>query len=274
MDRGPTDRLCLLSSAVRDETARTIAERAAAAGFGRIEWGIGPGQAAAAERGDAAALRALSEQHGLTITGVCVQAGPATLDAPESIRPVVAFAAELGAPFVRFWPPAPRGGPIADELARARSHVDDALAITRPAGLRLLLENAPDTLAPSTTLLRSLLEGLDPADAGALWDPGNGLIEGHLDARLAISELGPYLHHVHAKNIGWTRHDGRWVWAYTTLGDGMVDWPATLTALATAGYDGPISIDHLSSGATSDGLRHDADALRALVRDAEPARRS
>jgi sugar phosphate isomerase/epimerase len=272
VDRGPADRLCLLSSAVHDEPAGTIAERAASAGFQRIEWGVGPDQAAAAAPGEAAALRALSDEHGLTITGVCVQGGPATLDDPESIRLVVAFAAELGAPFIRFWPPGSHGGPIADELARARSGIAAALAIARAAGVRLLLENAPATLAPSTTLARSLVEGLDPADAGVLWDPANGLIEGRLDAQLAISELGPYLHHVHAKNIVWTRPDGAWTWGYSTIADGMLDWPATLGALAAAGYDGPISLDHLSSEQTVEGMRHDADELRALLRDAEAQR--
>jgi sugar phosphate isomerase/epimerase len=257
---------------VHDEPPGTIAERAASAGFQRIEWGVGPGQATTAEPGDAVALRALCERHGLTITGVCVQGGPATLDEPESIRPVVEFAAELGAPSIRFWAPGWRGGPIADELVRARSCIGDALAIARAAGVRLLLENAPDTLAPSTTLARSLLEGLDPADAGVLWDPGNSLIEGSLAAHIAISELGPYLHHVHAKNIEWTRRDGAWSWGYSTIADGMLDWRATLGALASAGYDGPISLDHLSSEPTVEGMRDDADELRMLVRDAEAQR--
>jgi sugar phosphate isomerase/epimerase len=272
VDRGLVDRLCLLSSAVHDEPPGTIAERAADAGFQRIEWGVGPGQAAAAEPGEAAALRALCERHDLTITGVCVQGGPATLDDPESIRPVVAFAAELGAPFIRFWAPGRQGGPIAGELERARSCIAEAVAIARTAGVRLLLENAPDTLAPSTTLARSLLEGLDPGDAGVLWDPGNSLIEGSLAAPTAISELGPYLHHVHAKNIQWTRRDGAWSWGYSTIADGMLDWPATLGALAAAGYDGPISLDHLSSEPTVEGMRRDADELRALARDAEATR--
>ena len=86
------------------------------------------------------------------------------------------------------------------------------------------------------------------------------------------SELGPYLHHLHAKNIAWTRADGAWTWGYSTIADGMLDWPATFRALAEAGYDGPISLDHLSSEPTADGLRRDADELRALARDAEAQR--
>jgi sugar phosphate isomerase/epimerase len=272
VQRGPADRLCLLSSAVHDEPAGTIAERASAAGFARIEWGVGPGQAAAGEPADAGMLRELCDRLGLTITGVCVQAGPATLDAPESIRTVATFAAEIAAPFVRFWPPAFRNGSIAGELARVRSGLVRALEITRELGVVLLIENAPATIAPSTTLARALLEGLDPADVGVLWDPGNSLIEGRLDPQIAIAELGPYLQHVHAKNIAWTRADGAWSWSYSTIADGMLDWPATLAALAAAGYEGPLSLDHLSSEPTVEGLRHDADELRSLVGDAAAAR--
>ena len=272
MQRGPVDRLCLLSSAVHDEPASTIAERAAEAGFTRIEWGIGPGQATAAEAGEAAAVRALCDRLELTITGACVQAGPATLDEPESIRGVATFASELGSPFIRFWAPGFRGGSLEAELARVRANLERALEITRPLGVALVIENAPATIAPSTTLARALLDGLDPGEAGVLWDPGNGLIEGRLDPAIAIAELGPYLHHVHAKNIAWTRTDGAWSWGYSTIADGMLDWPATLAALAAAGYEGPISLDHLSSEPTVTGLRHDADELRSLAADAAAQR--
>jgi sugar phosphate isomerase/epimerase len=268
VQRGPADRLCLLSSAVHDEPASTIARRAAEAGFARIEWGVGPGQATAAAPGEAGALRELCDGLELAITGVCVQAGPATLDDPDSIREVASFAGELAAPFIRFWAPGFRGGPIDAELARVRGALARAVEITRALGVALLIENAPATIAPSTTLARALLDGLDPADAGVLWDPGNGLIEGRLDPAIAIAELGPYLHHVHAKNIAWTRTDGAWGWGYSTIADGMLDWPATLAALAAAGYEGPISLDHLSSEPTVEGLRHDADEIRALAADA------
>jgi sugar phosphate isomerase/epimerase len=264
------DRLCLLSSAVRQMPASALAERAAEAGFGAIEWGIGPGEIASGAPAEAESLRELSAAHGLTIAGVCVQGGPASLEEPSTIRPVATFAAELGAPFLRLWAPGYRGGSIASELDRAHGLVSRALEITDMLGVALLVENGPDSLAPSTTLVRALLEGQDPTAAGVLWDPGNSLIEGRLDAPLAIADIGPYLHHVHVKNIAWTREDETWSWRYASLAEGMLDWPATLAALASAGYEGLLSFDHLVCEPTVAGLRESADALRALVAETYP----
>ncbi|HEY1479644.1 MAG TPA: sugar phosphate isomerase/epimerase family protein [Gaiellales bacterium] len=264
------DRLCLLSSALRQTPANVVAERAAEAGFGSIEWGIGPAEASNGTPAEAESLRELSAAHGLSIAGVCVQGGPASLEEPSTIRPVATFAAELGAPFLRVWAPAYRGGSIASELDRARGLVSRAIEITDMLGVVLLVENAPDSLAPSTTLARELLEGQDPGAVGVLFDPANGLIEGRLDARLAIADLGPYLHHVHVKNIAWTREDETWSWRYAALAEGMLDWPDTLAALGASGYEGLLSFDHLVCEPTVAGLRESADALRALVAETSP----
>jgi sugar phosphate isomerase/epimerase len=263
-DPGP-DRLCLLSSAVRDEPAQVVAERARDAGFSAIEWGIGPGQAATATRGEAAKLAQLSVFNGLDVAGVCVQGGPASLDKPASIKTVAAFAAELGAPFVRVWAPAFAGGSLAAAQKQARASLAKAVEITARAGVVLLVENAPDSIAPSTTLVRELIEAHEPEQVGVLWDPGNGLMEGHLDASLAIAELGAYLQHVHVKNIVWRRTDGVWKWSYSSLATGLLDWPATLAALRAAGYGGRVSLDHLSGAATVAGLRRERKALHVLV---------
>jgi sugar phosphate isomerase/epimerase len=97
-------------------------------------------------------------------------------------------------------------------------------------------------------------------------------MEGHLDAALAIAELGPYLRHVHVKNITWRRADGVWTWSYSSLSTGMLDWPATLAALRSAGYEGWISIDHLSGAGTVAGLRRELRGLRTLVEQSRTAR--
>jgi sugar phosphate isomerase/epimerase len=250
---------------VRDEPAQVIAERARDAGFSAIEWGIGPGHAATATRAEAAKLAQLSAFNGLEVAGVCVQGGPASLDKPASIKTVAAFAAELGAPFVRVWAPAFAGGSLASAQSQARASLAKAVEITAQAGVVLLVENAPASIAPSTTLVRELIEAHAPEQVGVLWDPGNGLMEGHLEAELAIAELGDYLQHVHVKNIVWRRTDGVWTWSYSSLATGLLDWPSTFAALRTAGYGGRVSLDHLSGAATVAGLRRERKALHALV---------
>jgi sugar phosphate isomerase/epimerase len=255
---GPADRLCLLSSAVHDEPAEAIAERAAAAGFERIEWGAGPGQASAPDPAAGARLRALSDARGLHVEGVCMQGGSAPLEDLESVRRAFDFGAALGAPFVRLWPPIwPDGTAFPDALARGRERVAEAAGLARAAGVRLLLENANDTLGPSTGLVRALLGDCDTAEAGALWDPANGVIEGAVDVRIEVAELGAYLHHVHVKNVAWSHGAGGWSWRHVPLRDGMVDWPRAFAALAAAGYDGALTLDHLAHELAADvaGLR-------------------
>ena len=259
------DRLCLLSSALPGATAQVVAERARDAGFHAIEWGVGTDQVASGKRGEARGLLELAAFHGLEVVAVTVQSGRASLDKPASIRPAVAFAAELGAPYLRLWTPGYDGGRVSDELKRRRSAVAQAIEIASAHGVVLLLENHPASLAPSTTLTRELLEGHSAEQVGVLWDPGNGVIEGHLDPRLAIADLGDYLHHVHVKNIAWRRSGGVWSWSYASLATGMLDWRSLLAALAAAGYRGRLSIDHLPGLASMTTLRREADALRALL---------
>jgi sugar phosphate isomerase/epimerase len=258
----------MLSSALPGLGAQEVAETARDAGFHAIEWGVGPDQVTSGKRGDARALLELAAFNGLEVVAITVQSGPASLDKPASIKPLAAFAAEVGAPFLRLWTPGFGGGRVTDELKKRRTALAQAIEITAAAGIVLLLENHPDSLAPSTTLTRELIDGHGPEQVGVLWDPGNGIIEGHLDPRLAIADLGDYLHHVHVKNIAWRRSGGVWSWDYASLATGMLDWTSLLAALAAAGYGGRLSIDHLPGAANVATLRRETDALRSLLEQA------
>ena len=263
------DRLCLLSSALPGVNAQVVAEKARDTGFHAIEWGVGPDQVTNGKKGEVRGLVELAAFHGLELVAVTVQTGPASLDKPASIKPIAAFAAELGAPYLRLWTPGFGGGRVADELKKRRAAVAQAVEITSAHGVVLLLEHHPDSLAPSTTLTRELIDAHRPDEVGVLWDPGNGIIEGHLDPKLAIADLGDYLHHVHVKNIAWRRSGGAWSWSYASLTTGMLDWAALIAALDASGYRGRLSIDHLPGAATPATLRRETAALRSLL---EPAR--
>jgi sugar phosphate isomerase/epimerase len=225
--------LCLFSSALPGWDAARIAQAALDAGLASVEWGVGPGQAVESPRN--AALKDL----GVAAAGVCVQGDAASLLEPEKLRPFAELAAELGAPHVRVFAPA-----LAD-AARARDGLAAAAQITRTQGVSLLIETAPETIAPSTAQARALVDGFPPDEVGVLYDPGNMVIEGHVDPRLAIAELGPYLRHVHVKNVAWHREDGRWKWRHAALDAGLLDWSAIVDALDDAGYTGRLCLDHL-----------------------------
>jgi sugar phosphate isomerase/epimerase len=259
------ERLCLLSSAFLGQPPASIAAAAEQAGIPSIEWGVGPEQAAGPVRGDAKRLRELSDAHGLTVAGVIVQGGKSSLARAETLRPVAELAAALGAAYIRLFAPGYRGGSLADELAAAREAFAQAIEVAGEHGLAVLLETAPDTLAASTTLARSLIDAHPPERAGVLYDPANGVIEGFLPPALAIAELGPYLRQVHIKNISWHRTGGTWTWRYATLAGGLIDWPAMIEALVAAGYDGRFCIDHMAVPATAPALRREANRVRALL---------
>jgi sugar phosphate isomerase/epimerase len=91
------------------------------------------------------------------------------------------------------------------------------------------------------------------------------VIEGHVDPRLAIEELGPYLRHVHVKNVAWRRERGAWRWRHAPLAEGMLDWAAIVGELARARYGGRLSLDHLGGRASVAVLRREVDVLRALL---------
>jgi sugar phosphate isomerase/epimerase len=262
---GAAERLCLLSSAFLGEPAALIAEAAVFAGIPSIEWGVGPEQAAVPARGDAKRLRELSDAHGLTVAGVIVQGGKSSLARAESVRPIAELAAALGAGYIRLFAPGYQGGSFADEQAAARDELARTIEIAAEHDLRILIENAPATLAPSSTLALALVDGHPPARAGVLYDPANGVIEGHLPPEAAISELGPYLQQVHIKNISWQRRAGSWEWRYATLAGGQIDWPPLVAALVAAGYEGRFCIDHMAVPATGPALRREANRVRALL---------
>jgi sugar phosphate isomerase/epimerase len=243
---------CLFSAALPGWDAAYVARTALDAGLTAVEWGIGPGQAVESpHEGAAASLGGL----GVEAAGVCVQGGGASLTDPETLRPFAALAAELGAPHVRVFAPA------LDEREHARDRLAAAAAITKEHGATLLVETAPDTIAPSTAQARALVDGFPPHEVGVLYDPGNMVIEGHVDPRLAIAELGPYLRHVHVKNIAWRREHGRWTWRHATLDEGLLDWGAIVAVLHEASYSGRLCLDHLGGKPSLITLRRELSVL-------------
>ena len=222
-----------------------------------VEWGVGPGQALESPRAAARALRHVDVE----AAGICVQGGAATLTAPARLQAFAALAEELGAPHVRVFAPPYRPG----AREQARDRLARAAHVTSAHGVALLVETSPGTLAPSTAQARALVDGFPPDRVAVLYDPGNMAIEGHVEPRLAVDELGPYLRHVHVKNIAWRRSDGVWRWRHTGLAAGLLDWADIISALDHAGYTGRLSLDHLGGRATLGLLRREVEVLRALV---------
>ena len=257
-------RIVLFSACLPGWDSRRILDVAVSLGFPAVEWGIGPGQAI--ERPQAGAeLRGLCDRAGLRTAGLSVQDPSVTLATPQRAARYVELAVTLGAPHVRLFAPAYKGGSLDREQRRARAGLDALVDLAAPAGLAVLVETSPTTLAPAPDFAVSLLEHHPPERAGVLYDPGNMAIEGHLAPRLAVARLGRYLRHVHVKNIAWSRRDGVWRWRHAALTGGLLDWREILAALEAARYRGAFSIDHLGGEATAALLRSESTHLRELL---------
>lgn len=258
------ERLGLFSSCLPGWDAQRVIEAARWLQFACVEWGAGPGEALEAGQ-DAVSLRERCAAAGVTISGLSVQDPDVAVTAPRRALPYLRLASGMGARFVRLFAPPYKGGSLAREQRRARDGLDRVVEHAAAAGIAVLIETSPATLAPTPGLAAALVEHQAPKQAGVLFDPGNTVIEGYTDPALAVAQMGPHLHHLHVKNIAWRKVSGRWAWRHASLLDGMVVWPDVLAALAAAGYRRGFSIDHLSGRPTRDRLRSETERLRALL---------
>jgi sugar phosphate isomerase/epimerase len=258
------DRVGVFSACLPGWAPGRVVDVAMSLGLSAVEWASGRGQAI--ERTDTGPrVRELCERAGLLSGGLAVQDPGVTLATPARAARHVALAAALGAPHVRLLAPTYQGGSLAREQQRARAGLARLIELAAPEGVAVLVETSPTTLAPAPDLAVALVEGQPPERAGVLYDPGNMIIEGHLAPAVAIARLGPYLRHVHVKNIAWARHRDVWRWRHAGLASGILDWRSIVHELTAARYRGLFSIDHLGGEASARKLRSESDFLTELV---------
>jgi sugar phosphate isomerase/epimerase len=257
-------RLSVFSACLPGWEAQRVIDSASHLGFTRVEWASGPGHAIG-QPAQGSQVQELCLRAGVEVVGISVQDPEVTLAAPARAKEHVGLAVTLGAPHMRLLAPAYQGGSLRTEQERARSGLDELVEVASPAGVAVLVETSPGTLAPGPELAAALVEHQPPKFAGVLYDPGNMAIEGHLAPGVAVARLGEHLRHVHVKNIAWTRSEGSWRWRHATLAEGMLDWRSIVRALAAAQYRGMFSIDHLGGEVTDAKLESETALLSTLV---------
>jgi sugar phosphate isomerase/epimerase len=219
----------------------------------------------------AAEIRDMTAAAGLETAAL---AGYHRIDDGESTEKMLEAARTMGAPLIRVGVPRYDGSVPYDELFSAsRAGYEKVEANALKAGVKVCLETHMGIITPSASSARRLLDGLDPAAVGVIYDPGNMVTEGHEQTEMGLDILGPYLAHVHAKNGAWTRSEdaapGEHPWKpgiATAMDEGIVDWRAVLAALKAAGYDGYISFEDFSaSRATEEKIKFNIDYLKSLM---------
>lgn len=258
------DRVGVFSACLPGWSPTKVVDVALSLGLVAVEWASGRGHAI--ERVETGPrIREMCERAGLRSGGLAVQDPEVTLATPGRAARHVALAAALGAPHVRLLAPTYHGGSLVRQQERVRAGVARLVDLAAPEGVAVLVETSPTTLAPAPELAVALVEGQPPERAGVLYDPGNMVIEGHLAPAVAIARLGPYLRHVHVKNIAWARRGEVWRWRHASLATGILDWRSIVHELAAARYPGLFSLDHLGGEASARKLGSESAFLRNLV---------
>ena len=195
----------------------------------------------------AAQVRDLAEASGLALVGLnpYLQVG----DTP-ALEAMFAMAVAAGASQIRFQGPRVGTGqvPYAKLLAQTKEYIAKAETIARETGVRFVLEMHHRTITPSAELAQRAVSDADPTHVGVILDIGNTFWEGYADTRVMLEVLGPYLHHVHLKNVkAKPVSGGRWVQEWSVLDEGFLDVPEFFAQLNEHGYRGWVSIEDMST---------------------------
>ena len=122
--------------------------------------------------------------------------------------------------------------------------------------LTIALENEHACNIATAGETARLLAALDHPHLKMVWDPANALVSGETPFPDGYRKLSPgRIVHVHAKDC--IREDQKLVWG--PLGDGLIDWPGQVDALARDGYTGWISLETHWQGPRGD--KHEASMI-------------
>jgi sugar phosphate isomerase/epimerase len=193
----------------------------------------------------------ITAQSGLEYSGI---GGYARSDDHDDVERMLAATAALGARQVRVTMPPLGGADYRELFSAARSDLEWVAARAAVHGVRALVELHHRTITSSASAAIRLVDGLDPEHVGVIHDLGNLLIEGHEDFLAAFQMLGPYLAHVHVKNVLWrpsdeAGFDGSVIWKeqWAPLRTGQADVEAYFVALAEHGYDDWVTVEDFST---------------------------
>jgi sugar phosphate isomerase/epimerase len=194
-------------------------------------------------------------------------------DELEVVEAAMKAAQGVGVPKMRVGaPPYDGTRPYGELFEEAVGHFEQVAALARKYGVQGCLEMHMGNITPSAGLAHRLVSRFDPAEVGVIFDPGNMVVEGFENYQMGLELLGPYLSHVHAKNVLWEKvgeEDGvaKWQWRMAAVKEGQADWTAIVGALKKVGYDGWLSFEDFSEGETKQKLSAGAAYLKKL--DAE-----
>ena len=218
------------------------------------------------------AIRAAAARTGVR---VCALAPRLWVDNQEVVDAVLDGAHAIdpeAPPMVRLSPPGyDRTRPYAEQFAAVRQGIERLLPQARARGVKLLYEIHVGTVAMSAARAHALLDGLDSAHVGAIFDLPNMSRVALEDTRQGMELLGPHLAYCH---IGGSRpvagdadaHGQRqWSWEFCPLQEGIANIPQIIADLRSMGYSGYLSIEDFSTLDADTRLGQGSSYLRRLL---------
>lgn len=149
-----------------------------------------------------------------------------------------------------------RGGTNRDAARRSA----DALAkAAEPLGIGIALEVIPNDLSRASSLTELVDEDIEGRNVGICLDIGHARIDppgGDIGDAIEAAAGHLYAIDVHDNRGRGDEH--------LVPFDGVIDWPAALTAVQKVGYDGPLTFELSTRGSTKDVLARARDARRRM----------
>ena len=224
-----------------------------------------------------ARVRALCEEHGVTVSALGSPIGKSPIEAPietevKNLQRVIEIGRQLGTANIRifsFHPPGDSATVDYDSyLDSAIDRIGRLVAVAEEEDVTLLLENEKGIVGDTLDRCVKLVEALESEHLVFLWDPANFVQVG--EARLTERGwplLGDRVGYVHIKDCtldGTVKAAGE--------GDGQV--PELLTELVRCGYKGMLALEphlamagHSSGFSGPDGMAYAVETLRMVMRD-------
>jgi len=194
----------------------------------------------------------------------------ATEQTLASYRRACAVAQALGCGLVRAissnWPI--EGMTRAELFERAVAGMRRAGDIAADHGVRLAVETHFGQLTFTAAESAEFVQAVDHPAVGVLWDHYWTYVAERISVADALDLIGPYVVHVHAKNV---RFDAAGNRETVLLDEGEIDWCVVVRALAAIGYEGYICDEYEKFWRPEElpepeiGMKRNAELLRACL---------
>lgn len=246
------------------------------------------------------AIRAASRRTEMPIIGLTpYMSGINSHDADERRRDIERFRAcirdarTLGAGIVRVYAGAYTPDQVSERPAKW-AHLVASLKSLAPFaadhGVTLAVENHFNTMTMTAEETVRLVDEVDDPAVRILYDQTNLTFTHSEHESDAIPLQAGRIAHVHVKDLVFVDRDRPFSASSVAtvsgeeravrsrvVGEGEMDWPSILSALATTGYDGQLSLEYEYRWHPQDleppitGLRRGADHIRSIIADLQSA---